>query len=343
MEYAGKIVDQTQGNYASTNAPRFFHKNGFTKMLTQFRKYQLIQISLLGRLAYESFKGASSEEKAAARRAFTWMFMQHGLLTGVKGLPLPAVALMLAGALGGDDDKDWERNLRKWADDPNGGLLLSRGLPAYLGLDLSGRIGMGNAFSILPYSDADFSKKGYKEAVFGLSGAAIGGLGGSLFDGIDKMSQGKYYQGLEAMAPKGVKDFMAGSRVANEGVKDSRGGSVMSADEVDFFAGMMKAVGLPTTAITEFQNTRGDLIELAKHFDEREARIKSKYADKDMSLAEATKEWRELQDAKTRWGQELKDRGVVNLKVLKEFKPAPMANLFKYPMKRDDRELHRAM
>jgi hypothetical protein len=70
VAYAGKVVDQTQGNYAANNAPRFFAMNGATKLVTQFRKYQLIQISLLSRLMYESFKGASPGERAAARKAF---------------------------------------------------------------------------------------------------------------------------------------------------------------------------------------------------------------------------------------------------------------------------------
>jgi hypothetical protein len=160
--YAGKIVDQSQGNYAGNNAPRFFATNGATKLATQFRKYQLIQLSLIGRLLHTAFKGATPIERTAAKKAFLWMFAQQLVLTGVKGAPIPAAVLMLAAALGGDDDKDWERNLRKWAGDDDAAILLTRGLPAAMGLDVSGRIGMGNTFSILPFYDVELSKQGYK-------------------------------------------------------------------------------------------------------------------------------------------------------------------------------------
>ncbi|MFK5282815.1 hypothetical protein ACI3PL_24935, partial [Lacticaseibacillus paracasei] len=70
---------------------------------------------------------------------------------------------------------------------------------------------------------------------------------------------------------------MQGYRIATEGITDSRGNVRLNADEISFFDGFMQAVGLPTTAKTEFQNKRGDLIELSKHFDSREDRIRAQY------------------------------------------------------------------
>ena len=342
-QYAGEIIDMTQGNYAATNAPRFFSATGATKLITQFRKYQLIQISLMGRLMYDSFKGASAQEKAFARRSLLWLFAQQGLLTGLKGLPIPAVIYMIAAALGGDDDDDWERNLRKWIGDEDIATLLIRGIPAYMGLDLSGRIGMGNAFSILPYSDIDFSKKGYKEAVFGATGAFIGGMGGQLFDGLEKMRKGNYYKGLEALAPRGLRDAMAGYRMGTEGVTSGKGDLLLSADEITAFDAAMKAVGLPTTRITEFQTSRGDLFELNNHFKERETALKNDYADaakqRDSdAMSEAREEWKAIQASKGRWLAYLAGRGLGNKDLTKDLQPHPLGTLLKAPAAQMKRE-----
>ena len=343
VSYAAKVVDQTQGNYAAGNAPRFFNSSGAAKLITQFRKYQLIQISLLGRLLHDSFSGSSKDEKAVARRALGWLFAQQAVFTGVKGLPIPALVYMVAAALGGDDDKDWERNLRKYIGDDDTADLLIRGVPAAMGLDVSGRIGMGNAFSILPFSDINFSKEGYKEGVFGLTGAAVGGLGGQVFDGIDKISRGEYYKGVEAMLPKGLKDGMAGIRMATEGVTTGRGDVVLSPDEITFFDGLLKAVGLPTTAITKSQTSRNDLYELGKHFTDRDSELKTKYvkayrANNAADLNAIRAEWVEEQAAKKRWAAEMRSRGFHDPKLLEKLKSQPLSGLLKAPRDQVKRE-----
>jgi hypothetical protein len=342
-EYAGDMVDMTQGNYAGNNAPRFFHANGAAKLMTQFRKYQLVQISLMGRLLHDSFKGASAEERSAARRALAWVFTQQAIFTGVKGLPIPAALWMIVAAVGGDDDKDWERNFRKWIGDDDLATLLIRGVPAWMGLDISNKIGMGNAFSILPYSDIEFSKKGYKEAVFGASGAFIGGMGGQLFDGLGKMADGNYYKGVEALMPRGLRDGMAGWRLATEGVTTGRNDTVLSADEISVFDGLMKAVGLPTTKITKFNEARNDLYQLGEHFKARDSSVKDAYANAvksgDTDEAAATRaEWVELQASKKRWAEEMAQRGLKNEKLLEALKQRPLSTLLKAPQEKAKRE-----
>jgi hypothetical protein len=250
---------------------------------------------------------------------------------------------MIAAALGGDDDDDWERNLRKWIGDEDIATLLIRGIPAYMGLDLSGRIGMGNAFSLLPYSDIDFSKKGYKEAVFGATGAFIGGMGGQLFDGLEKMGKGNYYKGLEALAPRGLRDAMAGYRMGTEGVTSGKGDLLLSADEITAFDAAMKAVGLPTTRITEFQTSRGDLFELNNHFKERETALKNDYADaakqRDSdAMSEAREEWKAIQASKGRWLAYLAGRGLGNKDLTKDLQPHPLGTLLKAPAAQMKRE-----
>lgn len=337
VEYAGKVIDRTQGNYSSTNAPRFFAANGATKLITQFRKYQLIQLSLIGRLLHTSFAGASADEKLAARKAFAWMFAQHLAVTGLKGAPLAAVGMMLAAAIGGDDDKDWERNLRRWIGDDDVATVLIRGIPAGLGLDVSERIGMSNTFSLLPFAEMPADRTGYEKAAASALGPASA-LVGNAFDAWGKMRNGQYSKAVELLSPSLIKNSLQGYRIATEGITDSRGNVRLNADEISFFDGFMQAVGLPTTAKTEFQNKRGDLIELSKHFDSREDRIRAQYINAKRTgdtgeMAEAREAWQEVQRSKREWMTSMRDRGFTNPALLKQLKPRPLASLLKAPQR----------
>lgn len=337
VEYAGKVIDRTQGNYSSTNAPRFFAANGATKLITQFRKYQLIQLSLIGRLLHTSFAGASADEKLAARKAFAWMFAQHLAVTGLKGAPLAAVGMMLAAAIGGDDDKDWERNLRRWIGDDDVATVLIRGIPAGLGLDVSERIGMSNTFSLLPFAEMPADRTGYEKAAASALGPASA-LVGNAFDAWGKMRNGQYRKAVELLSPSLIKNSLQGYRIATEGITDSRGNVRLNADEISFFDGFMQAVGLPTTAKTEFQNKRGDLIELSKHFDSREDRIRAQYINAKRTgdtgeMAEAREAWQEVQRSKREWMTSMRDRGFTNPALLKQLKPRPLASLLKAPQR----------
>lgn len=337
VEYAGKVIDRTQGNYSSTNAPRFFAANGATKLITQFRKYQLIQLSLIGRLLHTSFAGASADEKLAARKAFAWMFAQHLAVTGLKGAPLAAVGMMLAAAIGGDDDKDWERNLRRWIGDDDVATVLIRGIPAGLGLDVSERIGMSNTFSLLPFAEMPADRTGYEKAAASALGPASA-LVGNAFDAWGKMRNGQYSKAVELLSPSLIKNSLQGYRIATDGITDSRGNVRLNADEISFFDGFMQAVGLPTTAKTEFQNKRGDLIELSKHFDSREDRIRAQYINAKRTgdtgeMAEAREAWQEVQRSKREWMTSMRDRGFTNPALLKQLKPRPLASLLKAPQR----------
>lgn len=342
LEYTADVIDRTQGNYAGNNAPRFFRANGAMKMVTQFRKYQLIQISLVSKLAHDSLKGSTADEKRVARQTLAWLMTQQMLLTGVKGLPIPAVALMLAGMMGGDDDKDWERNLRKYIGDDDIANLLTRGVPAAMGLDLSGRVGMGNAFSPLPYTDMEVSKKGFKEAAFGFMGPSAA-MGANFAEGIGKVMDGQYWKGMENMAPSGLRNAMAGYRMATDGVTNTRGDVQLSPDEVGFAAGLAKGLGLPTTNLTDAQRGRDDLYDLGSHFHDKDSNLKNAYAaaakDRDTAeMADLRKQWTETQEAKKRWVEEMKRQGLGAKELVTRIKPQPLSSLLKAPQAQAKRE-----
>lgn len=339
--YSEHIVDQTHGNYAASNAPRAFNTN-IGKLMLQFRKYQLIQISLLVGLAHQSFKGATPQERDAGRAALSWLLVQHLAITGMAGT-IPAGLMAIAGALGGDDDKDWKRNARAAIGDDDAANFILNGIPAGLGLDLSRKLGISGAFSLLPFADMPTDQNSYEKALTAASGAFFGGIGPQAFSAFAHMSKGDYYKGVETALPKGLSNAMKAYRFSTEGVTTGRGDTLLSGDKVSTLAALSQALGLPTTVTSNFATQRNDLYELGKHFKDQESELKDRYtaAHKEGDtgeMADLRKEWTDHQAAKQRWAATMREEGFRDPKLLTHLKPEPLSSLLKAPRAQGKRE-----
>ena len=209
---------------------------------------------------------------------------------------------MLTKIFGDDEPDDLEEDLRNNAGDI--GLLLTRGVPAALGVDVSGKFGFGNAFSILPYTDIDFSKGGYEKIITALSGPAIGGLGARYWQGIGQLADGKPLDAAISIAPNGVRDALKAVKTGTQGVTRANGDVVIGADELDAFDSALIALGFPPTKLTERQYKQAVIDRTTKFLEERHAEIKKDYAqayrDGDSDAIEAARlDWSELQDIRT--------------------------------------------
>jgi len=295
------VVKETHGLYDGSNTPRLFNKNAFTRSIFQFRRFQIIQLTTLARIMKDAVAGAGPLEKAIARKQFAFMVGHSLALAGVKGLPLyglASLAYTLGKAAFGDEDdpKDFEAWLRT-----HGGLLLARGIPAFMGVDVSGKLGQGNVTSVLPYTDIDLtSRGGIEKLVIGLAGPFAGGLLPKMADGAGLMLGGQYYKGLEQVLPNGFGGVMKGARFTTEGITNRRGDLVMSPDEISFADGMMQALGLPTTKLSERQYLQGQLIKTDQFYNDKATEIKGSYtrAVKEGDVAaskEAQADWKSLQ------------------------------------------------
>jgi hypothetical protein len=277
-EAAFRVISNKHGLYGRSETPRLFNKNGLTRSVTQFRRFQIIQLTMLAKLMHESLKGASQIERSIARKQFGFLMAHTFVMGGVKGVPIygiGAVAYALSKwAFGEEDDpEDFEEWLRS-----QGGLLLARGIPAELGIDLSGKLGLGNIMSILPYADIDFSSKsGYEKTLVALSGPFIGGLLPQFVDGVSYMGQGDYYKGLEKFMPKGLNDAMAGVRFTTEGMSTRNGQVTLGADELVFTDGILKALGIPPTIMTERNYIQNVVRTNDEFYKGKEADIKRDY------------------------------------------------------------------
>ncbi len=295
---AVSVLRRTQGDYSSEAAPLAIKY--LPKFMTQYRKYQLMQLMLLTRIAKQAFRGASPEEKAIARAQLGFTFAHAGAFAGAIGLPLfNVLAFLWSGR--DDDDDDLEVSVRE-ALPEDLRVLLTRGIPGYMGMDVAQRIGWGNAFSILPYSDLDVSRKGVQELVFGLSGP-VGGLAAGMAEGVKKMRDGDTMQGMALMMPKGLGNAFKAWDLKNNGLRLSNGDMVLKPDEITAAAAFAQAIGLPSTTITETQWLKQKRFETEQAIQTQERRIRKQYTTAfskgdAQAVLDAKAEFKRVQDRK---------------------------------------------
>jgi hypothetical protein len=137
--------------------------------------------------------------------------------------------------------------------------------------------------------------------------------------------------------------MMAGYRMATQGVTNNRNDVLMSPDEISFAAGLSKAIGLPTTSVTNQQRQRNDVFELDKHFHDQDTALKNQYAkahrEKDTAeMADLRQEWMDNQAAKRRWADEMKRQGLGHKDLVKGLKVQPLSTLIRAPKDQVKRE-----
>lgn len=329
VAYADEVILRTHGDYSGFNAPRIT-RQGLGRVATQFRKFQLIQISLMAKLIKDSFAGASKEEKMIARRALGFTLGHTLAVGGVMGLPgFAAIAWIMGAAFGDDDEPDNpELTLRKMIGDKALADVILKGAPKFAGVDLSGKLGMGQMLSILPYTDVDLSRAGIAQGGYALLTGATGSLVQKAGEGVALMADGEYYKGLERLSPAGLSQTMKGARFGlMDGVTLKNGDVVIKPEDIDFLDMLSVAIGLPSNKITDRTFVQGAAIDTEQFYKDRTGEIKRDYVKassaKDAAgMAEARKEWQEMQEAKRR----------------NKLKTQPLSDLLRAPQEQKKRE-----
>lgn len=328
-QYADEVVYKTHGDYSGINAPRLFAMNSMTKMATQFRKFQLIQAGMMIGLAARAFRNASPAEKALARRQLAWTMGIHFAMAGAKGTPFLATLLGLIGfAFGGagDDEDDMIRDL---IGDKQTSDLVLNGIPKMLGVDMSGKVGASNMFSLFPFMDTKPSEGEdfWKDLVVSAMGPT-GSLGERALRSFAYASQGDWAKGAEAVAPTGIANLMKAIRFSTEGVTTKAGDVHIPGEEFTLFDGIMQAAGLPTNKTTDRNRIMGSLIRHEEWFDGQQSQLVHDYkeawkARDSKSMMRLRREFLELNKLRREQG----------------FKPAKMSVMTKAPIKQRKREL----
>lgn len=268
-DYAARAVSETQLNYSELNAPRHmrqvFGSKPLAKMIFQFRKYQQGMLYLLAKNISDALPNskATKEDRRIARRTIAGLYMTTGLMAGTTGMPLmgtvgvAGIANLIASAFGDDDEPwDFEVEYRNFLTDWLGkdmALLVAKGLPAYLGADLSKRVGMGDIANPIPFVQRGQTGQSTVANVIYAAGGAPIGMVGTMYDGIVAMANGDVMKGMEKVVPvKAVKDALRTYRYADEGMTDKRGNVILAPEKFDTWDLALRGMGFAPTKESEY-------------------------------------------------------------------------------------------
>ena len=301
-KFAAEVVSNTHGSYDGFNTPRIMQSNA-GRVAFQFKRFQIIQLSMLAKLISTAFGKSSKEEKAVARKMLGFITAQMAAIGGVLAVPFVSqAAWILSKALGDDEPEEPEVMLRRWIGDQAVADLILRGATGAMGIESLGKkLGMENVASPFgPFAQIDMtSRSGAEKTLVAMMGASAG-LGLKMADSLGFMLKGDYYRGLEMAMPNGIGNALKGYRILDEGVTRRNKDVVLKPDEISVVDAAFQAVGLPTSTITRQQFTQRVVAAQDKYYSDKAAEIKTAYVDASRdndtaAMADARREWEELQ------------------------------------------------
>lgn len=219
----------TMGDYSQWNASPIF-KHPLGRLALQFKKFAQKTYYLLGKTALQAFRGDPEGMKA-----FAGLMATHGLLAGALGLPLEAIhAGMLAAQLTGitsNNYSDFEQWMRKTTATNLGtgfGEIATRGLPRYLGVDVSSRFSLADL--VFPLGDPKSLKQ---DDLLAYAAKAFGGAPLSLIAeypaGVKALLDGDFANASRILVPiKAYSDAMTAYQRASVGRQTVGGREKMS-------------------------------------------------------------------------------------------------------------------
>jgi hypothetical protein len=259
---ATELSFKALGNYGRSNRPGVLN-NPVARMLLQFKRFPIETVFYLGKnmidikanlmaLAFDKSltPDQRADAKAAARAAsirFSGTLAMTSMFAGVMGLPFPitkAVELVLMG-LGELDDDDEDMMLRR---DPNlwmrewarqtfknntiADSILYGPVTVATNVDLHSRLTLNDMFfkdtAIKQNPDSANEMQQWMVAMLG----PIAGMGINGAKAWDQFSNGNMERALETLAPAGIRNVLAATRFAKEGVVTPAGRTVFEPEDV---------------------------------------------------------------------------------------------------------------
>lgn len=241
----------------NTSRPRFM-QNDMGKALTIFRQYSVNLAYRIFRDVHQSLRGATKEDRAEARTQLvgvTLSMMAHAGIKGTYGYGIIMLLLSMFFPGDSDDIEEWLQDALLMEGDGLGtaawnyamGAALN-GVPGQiLGADLSERIGSPNIWFRGPSSDLE-GEDVVMHYVTELLGPPLGialGIG----RGMQLVTDGEIYRGIEASVPKVVRDILKAGRYGMEGVETLGGDDILP--DVNPYQLLLQASGFTPAEVAE--------------------------------------------------------------------------------------------
>jgi hypothetical protein len=304
-EYATSIVRRTQGDFSSEDAPLLL--KSLPKVTGQYRKYQIMMGWAYANAFKEIYKGEGIKEKIVAGRTLGFLLWQGALFAGIKGIPMLTFLAPFVMAFAGDDEDEPEtEDLERWIDenfDESWANVITRGLPAIMGVDMSTKLSQEHVFAPAPYTDFSTDPNDMMAAAAEIILGPSGTTGSNFVRAAAYFEEGNTARAVEYTLPKGIRTAMESWRINDEGYSLRNGDVVRDPGSFKGLSLVANALGIPTTEITKLKWKRGEQLELERYFSEEQAKIRKLYikASKDENSAKMDTlkdQWRALQKAK---------------------------------------------
>jgi N12 class adenine-specific DNA methylase len=255
IDTAHDLTWKTHFDYSNSSRPAVL-QNDFAKVALVFRQHNINMLYRVARDIHQSVKGETPQARREARYQLAGVMGMMAAMAGVTGTMGFSVAMMIAGAIFGDDDDPMAFEDQFKADvvdilGPQLGGVLLNGVPGhYLGIDLSSRIGMPDLWFRSPTRELQ-GKDEYQYWLSQSLGATVS-LGEQLYTGFKVMTDdGDVARGIEMMAPKAVRDLMKAYRYSQDGVATIGKDQILGADQIDATDIVAQAMGFTPAKIAE--------------------------------------------------------------------------------------------
>lgn len=251
---AHDLTWKTHFDYSNSNRPRIMQSDA-AKVALVFQNFQINMWYRFFRDLHQSLKGETPQARREARYQIAGIMGMLTLLGGVSATFGFKALMMLAGMFfdDKDDPREFEEEMRGHIMKlfgPDIGAMIVKGVPGtLLNVDLTSRVGMADFLVRTRDSNKEGRDAGLEwlAALFGASASTV--LNG--FDGVKLITEGKVARGVEAMAPKAIRDLMQAYRFADDGLESRRGNTILERDKITSWDIGAKAIGFTSGRIAE--------------------------------------------------------------------------------------------
>jgi hypothetical protein len=283
-----EITERVNGSIGASTAPRFA-QGAIGSVMFMFKRFGLHMARYIIGTANQALRGATKEDRAVARYQIIGMLGTTALFAGVQGLPFFGELMAVFNLLFTDDEEEpAEVVIEKFLQEP-----FYHGALNYLtGAEIASRISMSG----LIFRENKIEKdQSVLYDLFEMIGGPAVGVFMNTERGIELLSQGELYRGIEAMMPSVIKSGMKATRFASEGATTLRGDEVIPVSNLDI---ALQALGYtPGAYAREQERVSGEKrIDEAVRSKKRDLLRKYNLAMRERDLAEAREVLKEMRE-----------------------------------------------
>jgi hypothetical protein len=263
IDHAINMTNMAMPNYGAWNKPRLASERGPLGPLgaaaMQYKIYGMNMYSGMAVLVRDAIK--NPEQRAVALKSLAGIFATHALLVGATanmfGVPINLMTGLWDWLEGKPGPHDYENDMRKWMTDnwgPTKSTFLSRGLLGLAGVDLHRSLKITNATDLPGIKTFD------KAGVSGMIAQALTGASGDVAeqyaDAAHQAMTGNIQKAIIGFAPRVVGDIIKARQMAEQGITDSKGKTILPASRISTPAVVFQGLGFNPEEISAFRANR---------------------------------------------------------------------------------------